>query len=241
MKIGLLGYGKMGQAIEKAAIEKGLTIAWTINSKNSHERTLGLLQQADVVIEFSRPESALDNVLACIDAGVPVVSGTTGWLSDLSVAEARCRECDGAMLWASNFSIGVQVFFEVNRHLARLMANLQDYAPELTEIHHTQKLDAPSGTAVTIAEEAQQLAPRIGTWQLAQEGQIAAMGSWPVHAVREGLVPGTHKMVWKCPQDAIFISHVAHNRTGFVEGAILSARWIKNKRGVFDMRDILGW
>jgi 4-hydroxy-tetrahydrodipicolinate reductase len=239
MRIGLLGYGKMGHAIEQLLPEHQASLAWAVGRTDRDTLTLDKIRMADVVIEFSQPEAAFRNVMQCLDAGVPIVCGTTGWSEQLRAVHAHCEEVGGSFLWASNFSIGVQLFFELNRHLARLMAQHHAYTPELTEIHHTQKLDAPSGTAVTIAEDAQHNAPRIGNWRLTEAGPLPE-DTWPIHSIREGQVPGTHEMMWKSAIDSISIKHEAHGRTGFAHGAILSALWLKSRKGVFTMRDVLG-
>jgi 4-hydroxy-tetrahydrodipicolinate reductase len=244
VKIGLLGYGKMGRAIDSIAAEHGAEIAWRIGQSNRADLTPALLRQADVVIEFSRPEAALGNVLFCLGNGAPVVSGTTGWLEHLPQAEKLCRDTGGAMLWASNFSVGVNLFFALNRYLARLMDARPEYAPSATEIHHVHKLDAPSGTALTLVNELIAQVERISGYELnlpaAPRSSLLAPHSLPLTSVREGEVPGTHVVRWASEVDEISMEHRAHSRTGFASGALLAAKWLVGKRGVFSMRDVLG-
>ncbi|MDW8230780.1 MAG: 4-hydroxy-tetrahydrodipicolinate reductase [Saprospiraceae bacterium] len=238
MKIGLLGYGKMGHAVEAEAIARDHEIAWRIGWSNRAELTSDLLRQADVVVEFSRPDAALSNVLACLQAGVPVVSGTTGWADQLPQAEQYCREHGGALLWASNFSVGVNLFFALNRYLARLMDARDEYAPSLEETHHVHKLDAPSGTAQTLANDLVAAASRIKHW-LPANGQPAPPDALPVTSIRRGEIPGTHIVRWDSPIDTLEIRHTAHSRAGFAAGAVLAAEWILGKKGVFRMSDVL--
>ncbi|MBK8967865.1 MAG: 4-hydroxy-tetrahydrodipicolinate reductase [Saprospiraceae bacterium] len=238
MQIGLLGYGKMGKAIEALAEPQGIKIAWKITQNNRDQLNKTMLRTADVVIEFTRPEVAFENITTCLEAGVPVVSGTTGWLERLAEAENRCRENQGAFLWASNFSVGVNLFFALNRYLARLMNSHQEYDPSVTEIHHVHKLDAPSGTARTLTDDLLQNLDRKQNWQL--HPAQAAANEIPVTAIRENEVPGTHRICWQSPIDEITIEHQAFSRTGFASGAILSAKWLIGKTGVFRMEDVLG-
>lgn len=238
MKIGLLGYGKMGRAIEQIALEQGMEIAWRIGRGNRDERTPERLREADVVIEFSRPEAAFDNVLFCLEHGVPVVSGTTGWLDRLPEARDFCQKNGGALLWASNFSVGVNLFFAVNRYLARLMNGRPEYAPAVTEIHHVHKLDAPSGTALTLTNDLIAALDRLEGWVM--NPAPAGPADVPITAVREGEVPGTHIVRWGSPVDEITVEHRAHSRAGFAAGAVLAAGWLRGKRGVFGMKEVLG-
>lgn len=237
MKIGLLGYGKMGRAIDDVAATRHVEIVWRLRSQDLPLLTSDTLRQADVVIEFTRPEAAFHNVMLCLNAGVPVVSGTTGWQEQLPEAEAFCREKGGALLWASNFSVGVNLFFALNRYLSQLMATRPEYAASVTEIHHIHKLDAPSGTAITIANDALSGSGRYQSWQLMPANR--STDQLPITAVREGEVPGTHQMLWQSAIDEILIEHKAHSRSGFASGALLAAEWLQNKRGVFSMKDVL--
>ncbi len=236
MKLGIFGYGKMGKAIEQIAEKQGIEVVWRIRRDDSP--SIALLRQADVAIEFTRPEAAFDNVMLCLQAGLPVVSGTTGWQTQLPEAKKYCLENSGAMLWASNFSVGVNLFFALNRRLAQLMADRPEYAASLTETHHIHKLDAPSGTALTLANELIQNADRYSGWSLLPD--TPASGEIPITALREGEVPGTHLVRWQSAIDEISIEHKAHSRVGFAAGAVLAAQWVVGKRGVFEMGDVLG-
>lgn len=238
LKIGLLGYGKMGRAIESIAREQGHAIVWRITRDNRMEVTPELLGQVDVVIEFSQPEAAFENVLQCLQAGVPVVSGTTGWAEQLPTAQQFCRDKDGALLWASNFSVGVNLFFAVHRYLARLLDERPEYTPAITEAHHIHKLDAPSGTALALVNDLILMTARTSGWALSPTPPRP--GEVPVEALREGEVPGTHSVVWTGPTDDIRLEHRAHSRAGFAAGAVLAAQWLAGKRGVFSMNDVLG-
>lgn len=238
MKIGLFGYGKMGQTIDRLSTAHGIEICWRINRSNMGAVDDAFLRLADVVIEFSRPEAAFDNVMACLHAGVPVVCGTTGWQDKLEKARAYCQEKDGALLWASNFSIGVNLFFALNRYLAELMKNRPEYSLNATEIHHIHKLDAPSGTAISLLEQIIDVHPRYESWSL--EPETPSFDAIPITALREGEVPGTHMLNWQSPVDQIRIEHRAESREGFALGAIQAAKWIHGKKGVFGMAEVLG-
>jgi 4-hydroxy-tetrahydrodipicolinate reductase len=233
-RIGLLGYGKMGKAIDALAEQHGCTVAWRVGREGA---TLQQLQSVEAVIEFSNPHSGFENVMQCLRGGVPVVSGTTGWQAQLPEARAFALENDGALLWASNFSVGVNLFFALNRHLARLMQPHAQYAASITETHHIHKLDAPSGTAVTIGEGILETADRYEAWTM---DTPTPMDQIPIVALREGEVPGTHTVHWQSAIDSIEITHTAHNRTGFAAGALLAARWLAGRKGVFSMADVLG-
>lgn len=228
----------MGKAIEQIATSQGIDIAWRITRDNRAELTAERLQAADVVIEFSRPEAAYENVMLCLQAGVPVVCGTTGWNDRLPEAQQYCKAQGGALLWASNFSVGVNLFFALNRYLAHLMATRTEYAPSVEETHHIHKLDAPSGTALTLVQELMQAHGHLSGWALAPSP--AGPGEIPVTAIREGEVPGTHQIRWSSAVDDITIEHKAHSRTGFAAGAVLAAQWIQGKKGIFAMSDVLG-
>ena len=236
LKIGLLGYGKMGQAIDALAEQHGCTVVWRIGRSSLDTLSRSSLQQADVVIEFTQPNAGFQNTMLCLEAGIPVVSGTTGWQDQLPTAAAFAHQNNGALLWASNFSIGVNLFFALNQYLARLMSGQDAYKAALTEIHHIHKLDAPSGTAVTIAEGIIQEHQRYNDWTM---DSAQAAHELPIVAVREGEVPGTHTVEWTSPVDTIRITHEAHSRTGFAIGALLAAQWLHNKTGVFSMQDVV--
>lgn len=231
MKIALLGYGTMGQAVERAAIVRGHEIVLRKTSANTYDG----LEMADVAIDFSVPTAAVVNITTALNSGVPIISGTTGWLEDYEIITKQCEEKDGAFLYASNFSLGVNLFFELNENLAKLMAGFPEYRVGMQEIHHTRKLDAPSGTAITLAKTI------IGhsdysSWSL----QTTRPDEIPIEAVRSGDVPGTHLVQYESTVDSIEIKHTAHNREGFALGAVIAAEWIFGKKGVFSMKDVLG-
>ncbi len=238
LRIGLFGYGKMGRAIEQVALEQGMEIVWRIGRNNRTDATPDFLQQADVIIEFSRPEAAFDNVMDCLRAGVPVVSGTTGWSDTFAAAQAFCLNGHAALLWASNFSVGVNLFFAVNRHLAALMNHRPEYSPSVTETHHIHKLDAPSGTALTLVNDALQVLDSKSGWVLGPA--TAGAQDIVITAIREGEVPGTHTVTWTSAVDEISITHCADSRLGFATGAVVAARWLVGRKGVFGMQDVLG-
>jgi 4-hydroxy-tetrahydrodipicolinate reductase len=236
MKIALIGYGKMGKAIEEIALQKGHTICLTIDLYNLEDLTKENLQKADVAIEFTSPENAANNILQCFDAGVPVVCGTTGWLNNLSKVKEICIEQNGSFLYASNFSIGVNIFFELNKKLAELMSK-QDYNITIEETHHTQKKDAPSGTAITIAEQIIKELSHKKQW-VNQESNNAEDLSIISHRIDPAA--GTHAVKYSSDVDNIEIIHTAHNRKGFANGAVLAAEFIRGKKGIFSMKDVLG-
>ncbi len=234
MKIALLGYGKMGKAIESIALERGHEIILKINRNNQHEADIAHLQLADVIIEFTNPESAFDNVSKCLRSGLAVVSGSTGWNHKLPEAQALCKEHNGAFIHASNFSIGVNLFFELNKMAAQLMQSHTDYNVKVSETHHTQKLDAPSGTAISIAEQILEQYTRLEGWSLQEQPR-----QLHIEAFRVDDVPGTHVVTYDSEIDSISLSHTAHSRKGFAFGAVLAAEFLHNKKGIFTMRDIL--
>ncbi len=236
MQLALFGYGKMGKAIEAAALAKGHQVPVIIDGPEETIRQQ--LQQAEVAIEFSQPEAAVANIQACFDAGVPVVCGTTGWLEHLDMVKAACREKQGALFYASNFSIGVNIFFAINRLLAGLMADRPQYRAALEEIHHTQKLDAPSGTAITIAEGIIESIPRLTGWVNHASDDPHTL---PITSQRIAEVPGTHEVVFSSSVDTLTIRHEAHSREGFVLGALTAAEWLIGKQGYFEMKDLLGF
>jgi len=237
MKIALVGYGKMGHAIEQVAQKRGHEIVIRITSANRHELSGSLLASADVAIEFTHPESGRDNVLKCLAAGVAVVSGTTGWNTSLGDAYKAAKENDTAFLHASNFSVGVNIFFEVNKLLATLMNSQPAYNVTIEETHHTEKKDAPSGTAITLAEQIIERVEALNHWEL---GGTGGSGAIPIEAHRIENVPGTHKITYSSGIDDIEITHAAHNRDGFALGAVLAAEYVAGKSGVFFMKDVLG-
>ena len=237
MKIALIGYGKMGHAIEQVALKRGHEIVLRITSANKEDMDTAHLRQADVAIEFTRPDSAKENVLTCLAAGLNVVCGTTGWNDGLNMAAITAQEHKVAFLHASNFSIGVNIFFEVNKLLANLMNGHTEYHPLIEETHHTQKKDAPSGTAITLADQITARIDGLKRWVLNDTNEPDAL---PILAHRVENVPGTHKVIYNSPTDSIEITHTAHNRDGFALGAVLAAEYIAGKNGVFTMQDVLG-
>ncbi|MCJ7466602.1 MAG: 4-hydroxy-tetrahydrodipicolinate reductase [Maribacter sp.] len=230
MKIALFGYGKMGKMIEQIAIQRNHEIVARIDIDTKEID----YAQMDVAIDFSMPNAAFRNISSCLDHGIPVISGTTGWLADYEKAVALCRQKNGAFIYASNFSLGVNVFFELNRYLARIMNKFEQYKVSMEEIHHTQKLDAPSGTAITLAEGIIENSS-YAAWKL----QKADQDEIPIVSKRIEAVPGTHSVVYHSTVDDIEIKHTAHNREGFAQGAVFAAEWLVGKKGVFTMKDVL--
>jgi 4-hydroxy-tetrahydrodipicolinate reductase len=237
VRIGLFGYGKMGKTIEQLSGDHGVQIVWRIGRDDAQSATAVFLQSADVVIEFTRPEAAWENVRRCMEAGVPVVSGTTGWDEHLDQARTMCAAQNGAFIWASNFSVGVNLFFALNQQLARIMASHPEYHPYMTEAHHVHKRDAPSGTAISLATQIMAQHPRTTRWESTDTHDPLVLN---IHSIREGEVPGTHRIAWKSAIDTITIEHEAHSREGFAAGALLAAKWLHGKRGVYTMADVLG-
>jgi 4-hydroxy-tetrahydrodipicolinate reductase len=229
MKIALLGFGKMGKTIEKIAISRGHTIVIKADKNADYN-----IKEADIAIDFSIPEAAFKNISNCLIHDVPVISGTTGWLNDYDKAVALCNEKQGAFIYASNFSLGVNIFFELNKILAQLMKGLPQYKISMEEIHHTQKLDAPSGTAITLANEIIKHSEYTG-WTI-DTPKSKELG---ITAKRIENVPGTHEITYHSNVDDIQIKHTAHNREGFALGAVIAAEWLLNKKGVFSMKDVL--
>ena len=232
MKIALLGYGRMGQEIEKIAISRGheIVLKADINGFTDED-----IKQADVAIDFSVPESAVSNIKKSIKNNVPVVVGTTGWLDQYDNIVEYCKENNGGFIYASNFSLGVNIFFELNKKLAKMLSGHDQYSVEMEEIHHTKKLDAPSGTAITLAEGIIENSKFTG-WKLdsAEENEI------PITAKRIGNTPGTHTVKYTSDIDDIEIKHTAHNRKGFALGAVVAAEWLNGKEGIYTMKDVLG-
>lgn len=245
MNILLLGYGKMGKTIERTALERGHHIAGRINIDNIAD--LEQIQTADVdaVIEFSSPESAVSNLTYCFERGWPVVCGTTGWLNHRSEMETLCLDKKGAFFYASNYSIGVNLFFKLNKTLAQFMRNYPSYQVSMTEIHHTEKKDAPSGTAITLAEGVMEQLPNKQRWVVSEADKLplAAVGEEAIRieSVREGTVPGTHTVRYDSAVDRIEITHAAHSRKGFALGAVVAAEWLAGREGLFGMDDLLNF
>lgn len=230
MKIALLGYGKMGKVIERIALERGHEIVLKKSSTSSYEG----LENADVAIDFSIPDSAVCNIKQCFDTNIPVVCGTTGWLEHYNEMVAICESKNGSFIYGSNFSLGVNVFFELNMYLAKMMANLKQYNVSMEEIHHTQKLDAPSGTAISLAKGIIENSDYTG-WTLDNPSEKDIL----IDAKRIENVPGTHSVFYDSSVDQIEIKHTAHSREGFALGAVIAAEWLANKKGVFTMKDVL--
>ena len=237
MNIALIGYGKMGKAIEEIAVAKGHNIVLKIDITNASEFTKENISKADVAIEFTSPHSAVENLKKCFEFGIPVVCGSTGWLEQWNEIETLCKEKNGSLVYASNYSIGVNLFFELNTYLAKLMNAHKEYNAMLEEIHHTQKKDAPSGTAITLAEQVL--------------ANIVSKKQWVNHisdntddleiiSERIDPAPGTHKIKYQSEIDDIEIIHTAHNRKGFAGGAVLAAEFLHNKKGIYSMKDVLG-
>lgn len=242
MNILLLGYGKMGKTIEQTALERGHQIAGRIDADNHTDLSNLEPDDVDVVIEFSSPESAAENITYCLDRGWPVVCGTTGWLSHRTEIEALCEARKGAFFYASNYSIGVNLFFRLNKVLAQFMRNYPSYHVSMTEIHHTEKKDAPSGTAITLAEGVLEHLPNLHRW-VNKDPNVSLLESTDaveIESLREGKVPGTHTVRYESEVDRIEISHVAHSRQGFALGAVVAAEWIVGREGLFGMDDLLG-
>lgn len=237
MKIALIGYGKMGQAIEAIALQRGHEVVLKVSIENLEDNTIENIRKADVAIEFTGPESAFDNIIRCIDAGVPVVSGSTGWLSRYEEVKAHCTRHNGALLYASNFSVGVNIFFALNKKLASLMTSHTEYDVQMTEIHHTQKKDAPSGTAITLAEQIIGENSRKSSWVNHHSDQP---GELVILSERIDPAPGTHIITYTSAIDDIEIKHTAHSRQGFASGAVLAAEFLHTRKGIFSMSDVLG-
>ncbi|WP_274956981.1 4-hydroxy-tetrahydrodipicolinate reductase [Millionella massiliensis] len=241
MKIALIGYGKMGHEIEKILVSRGHTLPLIIDQDNTDQLTAENLNQCDVAIEFTTPATAFDNIVTCLKAGIPTVCGTTAWLDRLPEVTDLCQQTSGAFFYASNYSIGVNIFFAINRQLARMMNQFPEYDVTLNEVHHVQKKDAPSGTAVTLAEDILAGIDRKTSWHL---GTTTDRDKLEVTAQRRAMVPGIHTIVWESDADTITIDHNAKNRSGFAMGAVLAAEYLADKRGtgkVYGMKDLLGF
>lgn len=240
MQIALIGYGKMGKAIEEIALKAGHTIVSRIDFNDD---VLQGIKGADVAIEFTNPEAAKGNILKCFEAKVPVVVGTTGWYNDFNEIKQLAESTGNSLFYATNFSLGVNIFFELNKHLAKLMNPHEMYEPEMEEIHHLQKKDAPSGTAITLAEGLIANLYRKKTWVNREDENNKSTIPFELKIIskREGEVPGTHTITYKSDIDEIIITHQAYNRMGFATGAVKAAEWIKNKIGVYTMADMLGY
>ncbi len=235
LNIVLIGYGKMGKAIEAIALQQGHRVTLTITSSNLSDLNETNLQDCDVAIEFTNPASAPGNIITCLDAGLPVICGTTGWSEREDEINNYCLAKNGTLLYASNFSIGVNIFFEVNKKLADLMADQPSYKVQIEEIHHTQKKDAPSGTAISLAEQILAVRHDKKKWAM---GQVAD-DDLEIKSKREDPAPGTHHVIYSSPVDDLEIIHTAHNRTGFATGAVIAAVFITGRKGIYTMADVL--
>ena len=236
MKIALIGYGKMGKAIEKIALQKGHEIVLKINDENLFDLNVANLQQCDVAIEFTNPESAVTNMKTCIEAGVPVVCGSTGWVTKEKEITSYCKDKNGTLLYSSNFSIGVNIFFEINRKLAQLMSAHKEYNVVIEEIHHTQKKDAPSGTAISLAQQIIAGNSTKQNWTLNGNPTETEIN---IISKRIDPAPGTHHVKYSSAIDDIEIIHTAHSRKGFAAGALIAAEFLHDKKGIYNMGDVL--
>ena len=238
MKIAIIGYGKMGKTIEALAKKKGHDIVLKINDSKISKQDVVILKNVDVAIEFSQPEGAFENIKSCLEHGVPVISGTTGWLEKMDEAIELCKKHDGAFFYASNYSVGVNIFFEINKALATMMNQQPQYDIQLEEIHHTQKLDAPSGTAISLAKDILKNIDRKQKWVNSNNNTSTELA---IRSKRIDQVPGTHIIEYISPVDTIEIKHTAHSRQGFANGALAAAEWIIGRKGFFGMNDLLGF
>lgn len=245
MKIALIGYGKMGQIIEEIALGRNHEIVCVIDEANQDDFSSEAFRSADVAIEFSRPEAAVANILRAFRAGVPVVSGTTGWISALPDLKAKCLAGEGTLLWSSNFSLGMNVFMAVNRYLASLMKDFPEYSPSMEETHHIHKLDHPSGTAITLAEQLIAGYPALKGWYEPDDSCPDPQEDLlPIKAIRRGEVPGIHSITWDSEADDITITHSAKSRRGFALGAVIAAEWLSRHSDghtLYSMKDVLGF
>lgn len=235
MNIALIGYGKMGKEIEKIAVERGHTIVSIIDMDNRDDFSSSQFKSADVAIEFSRPDSAYNNYLKCFEANVPVVSGTTGWLEHLEEIKEACKDGKQTFFYASNYGFGVNIFFALNKYLARIMNKFSDYDVKIIETHHIHKLDAPSGTAITLAEGIIEENERKTHWTLGDEKKSDDLA---IHSVREGEIPGIHEIIYESSSDIISIKHDSKNRKGLALGAVLAAEFTCGKNGFLGMNDM---
>jgi 4-hydroxy-tetrahydrodipicolinate reductase len=238
MNIALIGYGRMGHEIEAIALKRGHVVKLIIDQDNTDDLNSANLKGIDAAIEFSSPEAAFENVIKCLENRVPVVSGTTAWLEKYEEAVNTCRKYTSSFIHSSNFSIGVNLLFRLNKELARQMDLYSDYTVSIEEIHHTKKLDAPSGTAITLSDGIKENHKGYYGWCHDREKKDAMV---PITSIREGLVPGTHKVVWDSEIDSISLRHEAKSRKGFALGAVVAAEYIHSRQGVFTMDDVMGF
>jgi 4-hydroxy-tetrahydrodipicolinate reductase len=238
MNIALIGYGRMGHEIENAAMERGHKVKQIIDIENSDDLNPDNFKEIDVAIEFSSPDSAFGNIVKCLEMKKPVVSGTTGWLKNYQLAADICIKNGTSFIHSSNFSVGVNILFRLNSELARMMEPYRDYIPFIEEIHHIKKLDAPSGTAITLAESIRDKHKSYKGWCFEKDKNKNCI---PIRSVREGTVTGTHIVTWNSGIDSISLKHEAKNRKGLAYGAVLAAEYISTRKGVFTMNDVLGF
>lgn len=239
MKIAIIGYGRMGHLVEEVARQRGLDISCIIDVEDTEKFASEEFKESDVAIQFSVPSAAVEGILSCFAAKVPVVVGTTGWTESMPELKAMCEKGAGTMLYASNFSIGMNIFMAINRYVTKIMNGFEAYDPSLLEIHHVHKLDHPSGTAVTLANQITALSTRFKKWIEKELGQKPEKGFLPVYHLREGEVPGIHTLTWDSDCDSIVLTHDAKNRLGFARGAVSAAQWLAAKKGFFTIGDFL--
>ncbi|MCH5227040.1 MAG: 4-hydroxy-tetrahydrodipicolinate reductase [Muribaculaceae bacterium] len=239
MKVAIIGYGRMGHLIEEVAKSRGLEISCIIDVDDTDKFASEEFRKSDVAIQFSIPSAAIEGILACFAAKVPVVVGTTGWDNSLPEIQAMCEKGAGTILYASNFSIGMNIFMALNRYITGIMNAFDSYSPSLTEVHHIHKLDHPSGTAVTLANQLTAISSRVKQWIEKELGEKAEPGFLPVYHRREGEVPGIHTVSWESDCDSIIMTHDAKNRLGFARGAVSAAQWLAGKKGFYSIGDFL--
>lgn len=239
LNILILGYGKMGKEVEAVSIDKGHQIVFKIDNKNDWENID--VTKVDVAIDFSMPEVAMENIRICMEKQIPLVMGTTGWYEHLEEVQQQIEEKKGSFLWASNFSLGVNIIFYINQKLAQIMKDFPDYIADIHEIHHTQKLDAPSGTAISLAMGILSNTEKYTNWQLLEQDQTPLENNLPITYGREGDVKGTHIVTYENEIDKITLKHEAKSRKGFAVGAVLAAEWLYGKQGFFNIKDVLGF
>lgn len=239
MKIAIIGYGRMGHLIEEEAKSRGLQISCIIDEQDTMKYASEQFRKSDVAIQFTTPAAAVNGILSCFAAEVPVVVGTTGWDNSLPEIKAMCEKGAGTLLYSANFSIGMNIFMALNRYVTRIMNGFESYDPTLTEVHHIHKLDHPSGTAVTLANQLVSISTRIKKWVEKELGEKTEKGFLPVYHRREGEVPGIHTIAWESDCDTITLTHDAKNRLGFARGAVSAAQWLAGKKGFYTIGDFL--
>ena len=239
MKIAIIGYGRMGHLIEEVAKKRGIDISCIIDVDDTDKFSGEEFRKSDVAIQFTVPSAAVEGILSCFAAKVPVVVGTTGWTNSLPEIKAMCDKGAGTLMYSSNFSIGMNIFMALNRYVTKIMDNFDSYQPSLTEVHHVHKLDHPSGTAITLANQLTAISSRFKNWIEKEMGEKADKGILPVYHLREGEVPGIHTVTWESDCDSIIMTHDAKNRLGFARGAVSAAQWLAGKKGFFTIGDFL--